>query len=70
MVALSTRCYVQQQKRGVDCGVFAIAFAVHLALGDDVASLKFDQPRMREHLYKMLASEENDRFFEMRPSDC
>ena len=34
--------------------MFAIAFAVHLALGDDVASLKFDQTRMREHLYKCL----------------
>ena len=34
--------------------MFAIALAVHLALGDDVASLKFDQPRMREHLYKCL----------------
>ena len=36
------------------CDVFAIAFVVRLALGDDVASLKFGQPRMREHLYKCL----------------
>ena len=46
--------YVQQQRGDVDCGVFAIAFAAHLVLGDDVASLKFDHPRMREHLYKCL----------------
>ena len=29
---------VQQQRGVLDCGVFAIAFAVHLALGDDVTS--------------------------------
>ena len=35
---------VQQQRGVLDCGVFAIAFAVHLALGDDVTKLNF-QPR-------------------------
>ena len=27
-------------------------FAVHLALGDDVAELNFDQSKMRQHLLK------------------
>ena len=31
-------------------GVYAIAFAVHAALGDDVKHLEFDQTRMRNHL--------------------
>ena len=35
-----------------DCGLFAIAFAVHLALGDDAAGLNFDQSKMRQHLLK------------------
>ena len=41
---------VQQQNGVTDCGLFAIAFAVHLALGDDVAKLNFDQAEMRHHL--------------------
>ena len=32
------------------CGVYAIAFAVHAALGDDVKHPEFDQTRMRNHL--------------------
>ena len=34
---------VQQQNGVTDCGLCAIAFAVHLALGDDVSKLNFDQ---------------------------
>ena len=39
--------YVQQQIGHGDCGLFAIAFAVHLALGDQVTELNFDQSLMR-----------------------
>ena len=41
---------VQQQTGSSDCGVYAIAFAVHAALGDDVKHLELDQTRMRSHL--------------------
>ena len=41
---------VQQQKGSNDCGVYAIAFAVHAALGDDVKHLEFNQTQMRNHL--------------------
>ena len=44
--------YSQQQNGVSDCGRFAIAFAVHLAPGDDAAALNFDQSKMREHLLK------------------
>ena len=35
--------HVQQQQGTRDCGLFAIAFALHAALGQDVLSLEFDQ---------------------------
>ena len=44
--------YSQQQNGVSDCGLFTIAFAVHLAPGDDAAALSFDQSKMREHLLK------------------
>ena len=42
--------YIQQQRGLVDCGVFAIGFAVHLALGSNVTKLNFNQGQMRRHL--------------------
>jgi hypothetical protein len=54
--------YTQQQKGGTDCGVFAIAFAVLFALGDDVSTVQFDQPRMRQHLVKCFQQEKMIRF--------
>ncbi len=44
--------YVQQQKGYTDCGLFAIAFAVHLALEDEVTTLNFEQSLMQQHLLK------------------
>ena len=41
---------VQQQRGVTDCGLFAIAFAFHLASGNDVSTLMFDQKLMRKHL--------------------
>lgn len=41
---------VQRQKGGSDCGVFAIAYLFHLALGDKPEELIFDQAMMRGHL--------------------
>ena len=41
---------VQQQDGDDDCGVFAIAFALHAILGDDLKNVEFDQSQMRSHL--------------------
>ena len=38
--------HVHQQKGITDWGLFAIAFAVHLAFGDDVSKLTCDQSQM------------------------
>lgn len=42
----------QKQLGFDDCGVFAIANAVHLAKGGDPADAKFSQNLMRSHLIK------------------
>ena len=39
--------YTQKQKGGSDCGVFAIAFAFHAAMGDNISGLQFDQLKMK-----------------------
>ena len=41
---------VQSQAGSADCAVFAIAFGYHAVIGDDVASISFDQMKLREHL--------------------
>ena len=41
---------VQCQKGGSDCGVFAIAYLFHFALGDKPEELIFDPAKMRGHL--------------------
>ena len=53
---------VQQQTGSSDCGVYAIALAVHAALGDDVKHLEFDQTRMRNHLLHCFRKKEFVRF--------
>ena len=45
---------VQQQQGSSDCGLFAIAYAVDLALGLDPTVVKFDQSLMRQHLKHCL----------------
>ena len=45
---------VQQQSNQVDCGVFSIAFAVILALGDNPALVTYEQTSLRFHLNKCL----------------
>ena len=44
----------QIQQGGVDCGLFAIAFAYELAAGNDPSDVSFEQGKMREHLVKCL----------------
>lgn len=45
---------VQVQKGTTDCGCFAIAFCVSLLYGDDPASLKYNQKKMRDHIVATL----------------
>ena len=45
---------VQQQSGENDCGVFAIAFALHVLLGDKLETVEFDQSQMKQHLLKCL----------------
>ena len=48
---------VQVQKGSKDRGCFAVAFAVSLLLGDDPATLTYQQKDMRRHFIKCLDSE-------------
>lgn len=45
---------VQQQQGTLDCGLFAIAYAVEVCLGRNPQCASFDQQKMREHLYTCL----------------
>ena len=45
-----TRVPVQQQKGGVDCGLFSIAYAFHVLRGDNVKQLCLDRSKIRQHL--------------------
>jgi len=49
---------VQQQRNGVDCGVFAIAFASSLAFGEDPCITTYDTTKMRDHLISCLEKNE------------
>ena len=42
---------VQMQEGHTKCGLFAIAFAVTLAFGNNPEACKFDQSKMRSHLH-------------------
>ena len=44
---------LKMMKQWKDCGVFAIAFAVHAALGENVGEI-VQQEEMRSHLSKCL----------------
>ena len=41
---------IKQQHGTTDCGAFAIAYAYHASLGDDLCTIMFDQKKMRQHL--------------------
>ena len=47
---------VQQQKNGVDCGLFSIAFATSLAFREDPSNSTYDSAALRPHLIKCLKS--------------
>ena len=52
-IRVDIKC-VQQQENGVDCGVFAIAFATSLAFGSDPSKIFFDPEQLRPHLISCL----------------
>ena len=45
---------VTHQLNGVDCGVFAIAFATSIAFGYEPSTIDYDHANMRNHLYNMF----------------
>ena len=47
---------IQQQNGGSDCGLFAAAVCVALALGTNPTTLRWRQDRMREHLKSCFVS--------------
>ena len=53
---------VQKQKGVSDCGPFAIAFAYHAALGDDLQTITSDQDKLRTHLVTCFEKEKFSRF--------
>lgn len=46
----------QRQSNGYDCGVFAIAFAISLANGEDPTTRLYNQKKLRAHLVDCMAS--------------
>ena len=53
---------VQQQQGTVDCGLFAIAYAVSVANGKDPAKVKFEQPSMRTFFAECIKKRHLDVF--------
>ena len=49
---------VQQQRNGVDCGVFALAFCVHI-LSEKInpVGIFFDESKFRHHLLHCLTAD-------------
>ena len=53
---------VQQQQGSTDCGLFAIAYAVHLAFNQDPTRAKFSQSAMRIHFVQCLKQQKMESF--------
>ncbi len=48
------RLSVQQQIGKLDCGLFAVAYAMEVCMGNKPATVTFNQMEMRPHLYRCL----------------
>jgi ribonuclease HI/exonuclease III len=57
-----------RQIGGVDCGLFAIAYAVDLAFGNDPAKTHYDQREMRDHLKSVLFEQAIKKFPRLPPA--
>ena len=55
---------VQQQTGGNDCGVFSIAYATLLCMGEDPTGVKYNQKAMREELIKAFETRDLKRFIQ------
>ncbi len=53
---------VQQQEGSYDCGLFAIAWAYHLLVGDSLNTLTLDQQKLRRHLARCFERKKLSRF--------
>ena len=53
---------VQQEFGSCDCGLFAIAFTLHLAMGNDPQHILFEQSQMRSHLLKCFQKKKVEPF--------
>ena len=53
-----THASVQQQRNSLDCGLFAIAFAVDLAVENPPSIARYDTSKMRDHLLTCLQLKE------------
>ena len=52
-------CLFSSSLHGItDCGVFAVAFAYHAAIGDELERIIFDQGQMRKHLLRCFEKKE------------
>jgi hypothetical protein len=40
----------QKQKGSVDCGLFALAYAMSIVFGEDVSTREYNQGNIRSHL--------------------
>ena len=61
---------VQKQEGTLDCGLFAIAFAYHAALGDDLQKVTFDQDKLRSHLVTYFESNCLSKFYFRKMFNC
>jgi hypothetical protein len=53
---------VQQQSNGVDCGLYAIAFATEVAFGFDPSEATFLEEALRSHILKCFQDGKIERF--------
>lgn len=53
---------VQQQLGGYDCGLFAVAFALHIAMNDIPEQMVFEQTVMRQHLHSCFRKKKLEPF--------
>ena len=62
------RPHVQQQHNGVDCGIFAIAFATEFVYKQYAGNelIEFDRPKMRDHLLECFQSQNLTPFPKMK----
>ncbi len=61
---------VQQQEGKYDCGLFAVAFAYHLAVGDDIKTIQLQQHKIRNHLMKCFEKGRLSRFPRVKREHC